>query len=307
MLATLNAKENDPHDALDISPDVVLASRSDKQAPTLAPEIASPLERKIQIAADQVAADAASAAPSVDTAVRAALHDYHTTRTRSSIGNWFGRAFLTLLFAGGSAAAAIAWQAHGDTVTDMVTAWIPALTASPSQAPAEQPASSAPQAVATDDTAAQAAAPVQQPDGATATAAAVAPEATQSLQSMAHDLAAMGQQIEQLKATVAELKAGQEQMAREIAKPPPAKPSDARGLDPHARMSALPPRPPTASVRKPKPGSAPAATPTSAPAPIAPAPPQAAYVPPPPAPAPLLQQTTADDNGPIVRPPMPVR
>lgn len=52
MLATLNSKQivdeivkdtikdNDPHDALQISPDVIMASRPGNDAPTLAPEVA---------------------------------------------------------------------------------------------------------------------------------------------------------------------------------------------------------------------------------------------------------------------------
>ena len=44
---------------------------------------------------------------------------------------------------------------------------------------------------------------------------------------MTRDIAAMAQQIEQLKANISELKAGQEQMAREMAKAADAKDSKA--------------------------------------------------------------------------------
>jgi len=71
---------------------------------------------------------------------------------------------------------------------------------------------------------------------------------------MTRDVAAMAQQIAQLKANVAELKTAQEQMAREMVKPPAPKPvADAKPIDPRARVSALPPRPPLRPVRKPKP------------------------------------------------------
>lgn len=301
MLATLNDKQNDPHDVIEISPDVVLASRTDKEAPTLAPEIGGRAEPKIELASDA----AVGPAPSVDNAVRAALKDYQAARKRSSVGKWLRGAMLSILFAGGSAAAAIAWGVHGDAVKQVVAAWMPAflVTAAPSQAAqaiADPPAVPAPQAEAADENAPQAATLVQQPDASAATASAVPPDSAQALQSMTRDLAAMGQQIEQLKANIAELKAGQEQMAREMSRPAQAKPAQARNVDPRAKLSALPTRPP--AVRKPKPVQAPA----HAPAPISPLPPssQAAAVPPPPAPAPQL---TADDDGPVVRPPMPVR
>lgn len=303
MLATLNDK-NDPHDAIEISPDIVLASRADKDAPPLAPEIARRPEPKIEAAPNIVGTP-----PSVDAAVRAALSDFKASRKRSSIGKWLGGALFSMVFAMGSAAAAIAWQMHGDMVMDKVAQWIPALTAAPSQATqaaADQPAPVAPQPQA-DQAAAQPAASAPQPDsttpqqdGTAAPTAAIAPDTAQSLQSMAHDLATMGQQIEQLKTNIAELKASQEQMARELAKPQ-SKPAEARAAQPRTRTSALPARPPV--TRRPRPVYPPASTSSYAhpPVPIAP-PVQAAAVPPPPAP-----QQTADDDGPVVRPPMPVR
>ena len=314
MLATLNSKQivdeivkdtmkdNDPHDVLDIAPEIVLASRPDKAppAPTLVPDGARRPEPKINLVME-----APAAAPSVDTAVRAAASDLHVRRKRSSVGRWLSGAFVTLLFVAGSAAATVAWQIHGDTAKAMVAAWMPALVASPSQAtpPAtEQPASTEQQATAADQPAEQPATPAQAPDTSN-TSSPAASDAAQSLQSMTRDLAAMTQQIEQLKANIAELKASQEQMAREIAKPAAPKPAEARLADPRTKLSALPPRPPAPPVRRPRPVAAtPAYAPTYAPAPIAP--PQAAAVPPPPPPASTPQ--LADDDGPVVRPPMPV-
>jgi hypothetical protein len=314
MLATLNAKQivdeivkdtikdavkdNDPHDALDITPDVVLASRAAKDVPALAPDIASRHEPKIH-----TAPEAPAAAPSVDTAVRAAASDLRATRKRSSIGKWFGGAFVTMLLAAGSAAGTVLWQTHGDTAKQMIAAWIPAVVASPSQetpeAAADQPAQPVPQAAASDQPAEQPATSAQPQDSAAATAPAATPDTTQSLPTMTRDIAAMGQQIEQLKATIAELRAGQEQMAREMAKAQQPKPAEARTVDPRTKLSALPPRPAAPPVHKPKPVY------THAPTPIAPPPQsQATVIPPPPAPAP---QPVADDDGPVVRPPMPLR
>lgn len=123
---------------------------------------------------------------------------------------------------------------------------------------------------------------------------------------MTRDIAAMAQQIEQLKANIAELKAGQEQMVREMAKPSAPKPiAEAKPpVSPPARVSALPPRAPALPpVRKPKPMVSHTYMPAYSPAPLAPPPPsQAAAVPPPVA----TTQTVADDDGPVVRPPMPV-
>ena len=317
MLATPNDKQNDPHDAIEISPDVVLASRTDSAASVSTPEIANRLEPKIELTSN------GAGAPSVDKAVSETLQagsglgDFRTARKRSSAGKWLRRALFIVLFATGSAAAAVAWQAHGNTVKTMVNAWMPtlALTASPSKpspAVAEDPPAPASQAEA------QPVVPAQQQDTVATQTNAIAADVTQSLQSMTHDLAALGQRVEELKANIAELKAGQEQIAREIAKATAAKPAETRTADPHARTSALPPRPPATPtpVHKPKPVHTPAYTPTPTFAPVASPPqqPRAAAVPPPPpistpavqpAPAPAVQ-APADDGGPVVRPPMPM-
>lgn len=346
MLATLNSrqivdeivkdtiKDNDPHDAVQISPDVIKASRVSSETPTLAPEFTArpepkfALERKLtiepkfspaserQIAAPPPAATPA-AAPSVDTAVRLSASDDHIRPKRSAAGKWLRGAFMTFLLAGGSAAATIAWEKHGDTAKQMLAEWTPALasllpsTSQTAPVAAAQAAPPAAQDQAADQTAAAPAAPV-----ATAAAAPVAnaaPAAAQTdsgpaVESMARDIAAMAQQIEQLKANIAELKAGQEQMVREMAKPPAAKPvAEAKPpVNPPARVSALPPRAPASMpVRRPKPVVSHTYAPAYAPAP----PPSQAAAMPPPAVAPPVAatQAVADDDGPVVRPPMPLR
>lgn len=331
MLATLNSKQivdeivkdtakesvkdNDPHDTFKISPDIVRASRADADAAPLAPNLTGKAEPKIAEPKIGVTPVFSAAAPSVDTAVREAANDLRHTRKRSRVGRWLAGASLSLLFAAGSAAATIAWQAHGDTAKEMIAAWVPTLTASQATpAAAEQPAASETQAAAVDQPAAAPAEPPQDttpvapaaaaaPVAAAPVAAAAAPaEAPQALQSMTRDLAAMGQQIEQLKATIAELKAGQEQMAREMAKASAPKPAEAKIVDPRAKVSALPPKPPAATVAPPVRKPKPVYTPAYAPMPIAPPSSQAAAIPPPPTP-----QAVADDDGPVVRPPMPVR
>ena len=324
MLATLNSrqivdeivkdavKDNDPHDAVQISPEMVLAARSDSVAPALAPEITARPEPKFapepKIKPEpkfSPAAEPQTAMPSVDTAVRVAASDAQSRQKRSAARKWLRGAFVTFLFAGGSAAATIAWDKHGDTVKPMLAQWTPTL-ASLIPATSQTAPVAAAQPAATD----QAADPSAE---APATRIAAAPAATQSdaaqsVQSMTRDLAAMAQQIEALKANIAELKSGQEQMAREMAKPPALKPvAETRPIDPHARVSALPPRPPAPPVRKPKPVSQ-TYMPAYSPAPLAPPPPpsQGAATPPPTAPV-TTTQAVADDDGPVVRPPMPLR
>jgi hypothetical protein len=328
MLATLNSsqivdaivkdtvKDNDPHDAVQISPEMVLASRSFSAAPALAPEITTrpepkfAAERKINPEPKfSPVSEPRTAVPSVDTAVRVAASDGHSLKKRSAAGKWLRGAFVTFLFAGGSAAATIAWEKHGDTARQKLAEWTPALTSllpSTSQTAPVAAAQAAPPAAeaasAADQTADQSAATPP----AVQVAAAAQPDATQSVQSMTRDLGLMAQQIEALKASIAELKAGQEQMAREMAKPPAPKPvTEARSpVDPRAHVSALPPRPAPPPVRKPKPVVSQTYTPAYSPAP--PPPSQAAAVPPP-APPVATTQAVADDDGPVVRPPMPLR
>ncbi|WP_445221965.1 hypothetical protein ACKWRH_19850 [Bradyrhizobium sp. Pa8] len=349
MLATLNSrqivdeivkdtvKDNDPHDAIQISPDMVLASRPISVAPALAPEIATRPEPKIdpKFAPERTinpepkfspVLEPQTAVPSVDTAVRVAASDDRNRQKRSSAGKWLRRAFVTMLLAGGSVGAAVAWEKHGDTARQMLAEWKPALTALTSLLPSTSrtaaPVTAAPvtaaqaappaEQAATDQAADQSAQSATPPPVQVAAAAPVATQSdpaqsvqSQSVQSMTRDLAAMAQQIEALKANIAELKAGQEQMAREMAKPPAPKPvAEVKPVDPRARVSTLPPRSPAPPVRKPKPVVSQTYMPAYSPAP--PAPSQAAAVAPTAAPV-ATTQAVADDDGPVVRPPMPLR
>lgn len=349
MLATLNpkqivdeivkdtVKDNDPHDAIQISPDIVLASRPISVAPALAPDMASRPEPKFapppKISLEpkpsvepkfSPVSEPQAAPPAVDTGVRVAVDDDHRRHKRSSVGKWLRGAFVTFLFAGASAAATIAWERHGDAAKQMLAGWTPALASltsllpSTSQtapvAPAEaaaaaEQAAAAPAQAATDQAADQSAAPPAA-QVATAAPAATPSDAAQSVQSMTRDLAAMAQQIEQLKANIAELKAGQEQMAREMAKPPALKPvTEAKPVDPRARAAAVTPRAPSPPpVRKPKPAVSHTYMPAYSPPPLAPPPPPSQATATPPAAAPVTTtQAVADDDGPVVRPPMPLR
>jgi hypothetical protein len=229
---------------------------------------------------------------------------------------WVKRLVMALLGLCGAVAAA-AWQHYGDQATAVAAEWAPpfvlaALSGPDKAAIADQPnpsevqvATPAVQAAAPDPAATQpAATPPAQPEPVAAPATAASAESAE-LQTMTQDLAAMGQQVEELKATITELKASQAQMARELAKASGGKAAATRPEpNPRPKVSTLTPAAPRTTapppVRKPKP------TYSHSPAPIATAPvaPLQAAAPLPPAPP---RQAMADDGQPVVRPPMPLR
>ena len=138
------------------------------------------------------------------------------------------RGLLGLLLTAGICTAAFAWHSYGETIRPMISQWAPQLVAAslPSEAPKLAALQSQP---AVELAAADATASQLPPLGQAATQdAAVASEQAQLLQTMARDLASVQQEIEQLKAsqaeltrenarTAEELKANQEQLARVIA------------------------------------------------------------------------------------------
>jgi hypothetical protein len=182
-----------------------------------------------------------------------------------SLGRRAVRAFISLALLGCIGVAAMAWQSpsSGDAAKQMIARWAPQLVPTllltlespglPAQrAPLAVRASAAPAAPPQPAPLAQIA-----PQGVVPPASALSPDSAQLLQSMARDLATVGQRIEQLKASIDQLKAGQQQMSREIAKPFESKASE-QNLRP--KTSAPPPRPTAASTRKPVTLSSPQAT-----------------------------------------------
>ena len=173
------------------------------------------------------------------------------------------RGFIGLMLAACIGVAAIAWQSpYGDTARQIIAGWAPQLVLT-SSLPLEKPGLPAqPGPPAIQEAAAKAAPPQPVPPAQTAPedvappVAALSPELTQLLQSMARDLATLGQAIEQLKVSqqqmardnakaAEQLKASQELMARVVAK------ASEQSLRP--KISAPPPRPTAAPMCKPAP------------------------------------------------------
>jgi hypothetical protein len=306
MHSTLKLRESDPHDDFAIAPDVVPASWADKVLADITRDAKSPSRSPASDLNPPAGSSAAASAvvPKVDTTFRATA-DVHVPHDRPVAARPSrGRVKKTItvfLFALCSAFAAAGWQHYGTAAKQMISAWTPpfVLTSLP---PTENTGPDAPgvEAAAAD----QAPPPnpiAAQPSDATAPVAAAAD--AEQLQAMARDLAAMGQEIQLLKASLAELKVSQQTMA--IAKPSEVKPAEVKPSAPNPRpkVSALPPRPAAAPLHRPMPAY-PAYPPvqTAAPPPF----PQAA---PPPGslqPAPPPQATTDPDGEPVVRPPMPL-
>jgi hypothetical protein len=345
MQSTLTPQDADPHDAFVIEPDVVLATR--QASPDPVKELLSHLAQKAAQKPPAISvvseAPAVVPPPAVDTTFRAASIDTIDTKdrpvapnTRSGIGWWVRRGFIAFIFALCSAFAAAAWKHNGDTARQMISHWLPpfVLAASPlaDKPAAAEPSDAAPvQAAAAEPAPAQPAAPTQTPapssDAATATVAAApaqpapsTPSASTPSPSTARDLAAMGQQIEALKASIEQLKASQAQMSRELAarnSEPGQRPR--ASAQPPRPVATIPPRPIPAPHKPPRQAYLPPPVITSAqpgyatPPPLPPGSPQSVTSQPVTSqpvtsqPAPLPESTTASDDGPVIRPPMPLR
>lgn len=298
MQSTLNTK-NDPHDVLEIAPDVVLVARAAADFPSLAPDaMGQYFDRQPNMGSGFGAAQA----PEVDTTFRAAdINEGVRPRRR-----WVKTASMAFLLALVSAFATAAWERYGDEAQAMVadfsprtilpdlTSWLP----SQRDATATQPDTAAPQTAVADQTATPpAAAPaVQSADGAAP--AAQPQDPAQTLQSMSRDVASLTQQLSELKASIAQLKAAQEQLSHDMTgRVADARPAEPRLADPRPKQLGAPPRAlGTVVQHKPKPVTYPPAQTAAAPLP-----------PPVAAPPPVQLAPAETDGNPVVRPPMPVR
>jgi DNA-binding protein H-NS len=180
------------------------------------------------------------------------------------------RGLIGLLLAAGIFLAAFFSQSpYGDAARLMIAGWTPQrlLTSPlPPEGFGAQTSPSPVQLAAAEPAAAQSiAASPTAPQDVTPTAAPMAPELAQLLQTMARDLANAQQGIEQLKASqeqaarenaraIEELKAGQEQMTRLMAKATEKaseKVSEPKASGPNRTATPAPPKPVAAPARKP--------------------------------------------------------
>jgi hypothetical protein len=138
---------------------------------------------------------------------------------RSSGGGLVFGGIIGLLVATCIGAGAIALRSHGDAARQMIAEWVPqpGLISWPAvENPVPpQPSPSAVQVSAAVATPPQPVPPAHTaPEDAAPTSAIPSPTPTQPLQSIASDLAAMEQEIEQLKMSIQQLRTSQEQMVR---------------------------------------------------------------------------------------------
>ena len=312
MHSTLKPKQtDDPHDIVVVAPDAVAVAPADEELSNLLHDAARRLSQAQARAASDVPAGAA--VPPVDTTFRpAAVNDVLVPGRLRSIGRGAMRAFAAVLLATCIGVAGIAWESYGDAAQQMIAQWAPRLALT-SSLPPEKPALSAqPAPPVVQAEAATSAPPPPVPPAQTApqgVAPSAAAESAQLLQSMARDLATVGQEIGQLKASIEQLKASQQQISRDIAKASEAKASEAKAVEVKApepnlqpRIAAPLPRPAPAPARKPKPPPPPLAAAAPTPAQAA-APSMSRQIEPPPQAA---AQPQAQELSSVPRPPMPL-
>ena len=314
MPTGVKPKATDQHDFVVIPSDQVQVAPSDAEITDLLRAAA----RHHSEAGPRATSDSSGAlsVPAVDTTFRATAVNDDVPARKSSFGRRAMRAIAALLLTLGIGAAALSWQTFGYAAKKALFSWAPkwAIAASlpleklglaSESTPPEDPATATPAPTAASD---QTPSDSGTPGNAVATTAAPTSDTVQQLQSMARDLANANQQVETLKASIAELKASQQQMARDLAK--------VSEQAAKAKLAATTPHPP---AHKPAPvysstaTYSPAATPAPPPAyrPVsssypatqaAAAPAGQPYVPPPPV---QLQPEPGLASAP--RPPMPVQ
>jgi hypothetical protein len=314
MPTGVKPKATDSHDFVVIPSDQVRVAPSDAEITDLLRAAA----RQNSEAGIRAANDSSGAlpVPAVDATFRATAVNDDVPVRKSSFGRRAVRAIAALLLTLGIGAAALSWQTFGYAAKKALFSWAPkwAIAASlpleklglaSESTPSDDPPVAAPAATAASD---QSPSDTGTPGNTAATTAIPSSDTAQQLQSMARDLANANQQVETLKASIAELKASQQQMTRDLAKvsdqaakaklaattphPPAHKPaplySSTSSYSPAATASPPPPayRPVSSSYPATQAAAAPAAQP---------------QVPPP------VQLQPEPGLGPAPRPPMPVQ
>src|SRR3974377_680778 len=159
MQSTLNPAHINPHDVLEIAPDVVLVARAEEELSRLARDTK---KRPAQTKSDSDVAANASVPP-LDTSFRAtAVNDVKARAARSSGGRQVMRGLIGLVLAVCIGVAAVVARAGGDMAKELIATWIPQFAArsSPSDDPAAAETPSSPPA---QETATAAAAPPPHP------------------------------------------------------------------------------------------------------------------------------------------------
>ena len=251
MDSSASTKQTDPRD---VSPglstqDVELVARADERLAHAYEQIASADEQLARVN-EQISR------MEYDAARKKAVNKLR----RPSRGRPALRGFIALLLTAGVCFAAFASQSYGE----MISRWAPQLASSlPSATPklAAQQSLPAVQLAAADAAISQLSSPTQTVLQEAAPVP-IPPEVTQSLQTMARDIANVQQEIAQLKAsqevlarenarTAEQLKASQEQMARAISNASEQNLRPRTSVAPSATTSANPPRPVANPARKP--------------------------------------------------------
>lgn len=356
MQSLLSAKpDDDPCDDLALTPDVAPGAPSEEELSsvlhmaaryrldrhvTVAPEVTAapmvepadaigrPVPRKDTPAAEDRAIPAV--APPIDAMVRPVpANDVGDPDERRRKVGLVGRTLLALVSTLIIGLGAATWKSYGDVATRVIGGFVTQpVVASSQPAQPEKPEVAPPPP--TTEIRAEAATPApDQPAPAAqaapappASPATASPDQTQQLQAIARDLAALGQQVDNLKAEMAQMKASQQQASHNpaTAAAPPARPKAAASPRPVA-VQARRPIPPTQSYAPARAAAAQPAVPQVATAPYRSAPQAAAgpvttnpyyappqrYVPPPPEPPPQATAEPIDQEYWAPRPPMPVR
>src|SRR6185437_12434112 len=183
--------KNDPHDVVEIAPDVVLVARAAAEFPSLAPDTANqPFNRQANMGNMGAAPDLA-AAPKVDTTFRAS--DVNDIPGRRSGARWMRTALMAFLFAFLSVIATATWQRYGNEAQAMIASGLTMRIDLASWLPWQKSDAAAPADTAAAPAAATPATPP--PAAATSPQAPPAQDPAQTLQSVTQDVASLTQQI----------------------------------------------------------------------------------------------------------------
>jgi hypothetical protein len=307
MQSTVKPKQaDDPHDLLEVAPGVVLVAPSNAADPTdeELSDLLRAAARQRSGAQTRKKSDVAAgpSVPAFDTTFRpAAVNKVPTRGVRWSLGRRTMRGVIGFVIALSIVVGAAAWQLYGDAAIQMVGTWMPWLGPAPSRQDsglAQQPSPAA--VLASEATAASEQSAESVPQGVVP--ATAPPAEAPTLQSMARDVATLGQKVVQLQATIEQLKASQDQISRDLARGSEGKTSEAKASEQNLR-----PRTSTPALRPSVPTRRPIAAfrqPQATPAPPSPAAPY--YGQRQPEPLPPATTQLADPDQSVPRPPLPL-